>query len=286
MKAGVTMSRLVAIGLVLMVANPRAQAPAAVTDAFEVASVKPSVPGGGRDPGRPRPGGRWAAKNTTLYLLLRIAYPEYRFPGLIVGGPSWMTERTFDIDAKATTPNPSTEGYVQMLRQLLANRFHVKVRTEQRPVDVYELLFARSDRRLGPRLRPASDACVAEYESGRLKPQVVPPLFIGERPRSCLANTQETPTSRRTSGTWSFAATAGMLQLLVDRKVIDRTGLTGFYDIDFEFDPRSTRPPDGADDLGVSVFTAVQEQLGLRLEPRRQPTTVLVVESAEIPSEN
>ena len=260
-----------------------AQAPLA----FEVASVRPSAaPDAGRDPGRPRPGGRWSAMNTTLNLLLRIAYPEHRFPGLIAGGPSWMAERTFDIDAKATGPNPTTDEYAQMLRQLLADRFKLQVRTEQWPVDVYALVVARPDRRLGPRLRPASDACVAEYESGRLKPQVVPPLFTGERPRPCMANTQETPTSRRTSGTWSFAATAGMLQLLVDRKVIDQTGLTGFFDIDFEFDPRSTRPPDGADDLGVSVFTAVQEQLGLKLEPRRAPTAVLVVESAEMPSEN
>ena len=92
--------------------------------------------------------------------------------------------------------------------------------------------------------------------------------------------------TQRTVGTWPFAATVGMLQLLVDRKLIDRTGLTGFYEIDFEYDPRSTRPPDGADDLGVSFFTAAQEQLGLKLEPRREPTRVLVVASAEMPSEN
>ena len=78
----------------------------------------------------------------------------------------------------------------------------------------------------------------------------------------------------------------GMLQLLVDRKLVDRTGLKGFYELDLQYDARSTRPPDGADDLGVSIFTAVQEQLGLKLEPRREPTAVLVVESAAMPSEN
>ena len=276
--------RVAVVTALLTAGIVHAQAPQPV--AFEVASVKPGITGTGRDPGRPRPGGRWSAKNTTLYLLLRIAYPEYRFPGLIVGGPSWIAEREFDVDAKAATPNPSPEEYTQMLRQLLTDRFKLNVRVEQRPVDVYALVLARADGRLGSRLKPASAACIAEYESGRLKPQVVPPLFIGEKPRPCMANTQETRAAQRTVGTWSLAATVGMLQLLVDRKLIDRTGLTGFYEIDFEYDPRTTRPPDGADDLGVSFFTAAQEQLGLKLEPRREPTTVLVVASAEMPSSN
>jgi uncharacterized protein (TIGR03435 family) len=254
---------------------------------FEVASVKAALDDGlGMNPGRSWPGGRWAAKQTTLYLLLRIAYPEYRVPGLIVGGPEWMRERTFDIEAKAQIANPSNEEYALMLRQLLGDRFKLKIRVEQRPVDVYALVIARDDGRLGPRLRPASATCVAEYESGRLKPQVVPPLVLGEKPRACMATTQEAGALLRTSGTWSFAATVGMLQLMVDRKVIDRTGLTGFQEVDFEYDPRSTRPLDSAADLGVSMFTALQEQLGLKLEPRREPTAVLVVDSAEMPSEN
>jgi len=273
----------VIVAAALVASGLQAQAPPA---SFEIASIRPTIDDGNLDPGRPRAGGRWSAKNTRVELLLRLAYPEHRFPGEIAGGPSWISERTFDIEARAATPNPSTAEYTQMLRQLLRDRFNLKSHVERRPVDVYTLVAVRNDGRLGPRLRAASIACEAEYASGRLKPQVVPPLVVGEKPRTCMANTQETRTSRRTTGTWSFAATVSMLQLLVDRKLVDRTGLTGFFEIDFEYDPRSVSPPDGADDLGVSFFTALQEQLGLKLERGTAPLEVLVIDSVEMPSEN
>jgi len=275
--------------VVLTVAALHAQTPPI---AFEVASVRPTNNDArGLNPGQARSGGRWAALNTTLSLLLRIAYPEHRFPGLIVGGPGWISERTFDIDAKAPIPNPSPNEYALMVRQLLAERFGLKVHIAQRPVDVYTLLVARDDGRLGPRLKPAPPTCVADYESGRLQPQVVPPFVIQAKdkappPKPCMPVTHEGNNVRRTFGVWSFAATTSMLQLLIDRKLVDRTGLKGFYELDFEYDPRTTQTVTNADDLGVSFFTALQEQLGLKLERQRETMGVLVIDSVEMPTEN
>lgn len=283
----VVAAALLGLALIHAQASPQPNQPIA----FEIASVKPTVSSAFTDPGSSKPGGRWSAIDTTLMTFIRTAYPEYRSPGLIVGGPRWINERRFDIEAKAPMPAPTSEQYRLMLRQLLRDRFNLNVRVTQQPADVYVLVVMRADGRLGPGLKPASAACVAEYESGRLKPQVVPPLQIDSAPQPrapqpCMAATHERRNLRRTFGTWSFDATLGMLQLLVDRKIVDRTGLKGFYNINLEYDQRSTRPPDGANDLGVSIFTAVQEQLGLRLERRREPTEVLVIESADMPSGN
>ena len=122
--------------LVSTAAPTRAQTPRQL--AFEVVSIRPTNNDTrGLNPGQARPGGRWAAMNTTVSLLLPIAYPDFKFPGLIVGGPGWISERTFDIDAQAPAPNPSANEYALMVRQLLADRFALKVRFAQRPVDVY-----------------------------------------------------------------------------------------------------------------------------------------------------
>ena len=243
-------------------------------------------------PGSPEPGGRWSARNSTMLMLLQRAFPDFDKPGLIVGGPAWLNERRFDIDARAGgTPTPAQ--YQQMLRLLLADRFRLKTRVEPRPVEVYSLLVARSDGRLGPRLRPASPKCLAELDAERKRFEGLkgPVTFSSTDAQPCTSATGlQTDTGLlRLAGGRTLESIAFSLQVFMDKRVVDRAGLTGIYEYDLEFDWNATRstglaPADDA--AGGSVFTAVQEQLGLKLERRRETLDVLVIDSVEMPSEN
>jgi uncharacterized protein (TIGR03435 family) len=270
------MNRLsVALGLFLssLAATPSAQD---ATARFDVASVK-QVPPGGTDmrPGSPDPGGRWLSQNATLEMILRRAYPDYASPGLIVG-PRWIKERRFDIDARAGRDAARAELLV-MLRNLLADRFRLKVRVEPRPVDVYALVIAREDRRLGPRMRQASAECIGEIKKEAAKP------------RPCDSRTQMLPTGivRVTGGRELSSLVAG-LQTWMDKRIIDQTGLTGPFEMDLEFDFTTVQSVGTSEPApnGVSIFTALQEQLGLKLDARRETMDVLVIESVEMPSTN
>ena len=279
MPAGLTRRIALVFAVLALAVAVFAQAP---TPAFEVTSVKPSPPGATfTRPGSPDPGGRWLARNATLEMILQRAYPDYSQPGLIVGGPRWVKERTFDIDARAAG-NPSREQYQQMVRQLLADRFLLRGRTESRPIDVYALVIAREDGRLGPRLEPASPECVAAVEARRA--QVKSGIGIGSMMAPC-GTTREGP--GRVSGARQISSFLASLQIWMDRRIVDRTGLTGLYDMELEFDFLSLRSVDtGPDPDRITIFTALEEQLGLKLEPRRETTDVLVIDSVEMPSPN
>jgi uncharacterized protein (TIGR03435 family) len=254
-----------------------AQAPA-----FEVASVKQSPAGVTvTRPGSPGPGGQWLALNATLEMILQRAYPQYARPGLIVGGPGWIKERRFDVDARAAG-NPTREQFELMVRQLLADRFKLKVRTDMRPIDVYALVIAREDGRLGPRLKPASAECVAAVNAERERARSGAVMSSMMTP---CGSTREGP--GRVSGAHEIGSFLTSLQIWMDRRIVDRTGLQGLYEMELEFDFMTLRAVGAAGDTaGVTIFTALQEQLGLKLEPRREMTDVLVVESAEMPTPN
>jgi uncharacterized protein (TIGR03435 family) len=221
--------------------------------------------------------------NATLEMILQRAYPDFGQPGLIVGGPGWLKERRFDIEARAEG-NPSREQYQQMVRQLLADRFALKIRTESRPIDVYALVMVREDGRLGPRLKPASAECLAAVEAWRAKAKAQSGPVLMSMMWPC-GTTAEGP--GRVSGAREIGSLVTSLQVWMDRRIVDRTGLKGLHEMELEFDYGSLRSVGaGADGTSVTIFTALQEQFGLKLEPRREPTDVLVVESAEMPSPN
>jgi uncharacterized protein (TIGR03435 family) len=255
-----------------------AQAPA-----FEVASVKQSPAGATMTrPGSPGPGGQWLALNATLEMILQRAYPQYARPGLIVGGPGWIKERRFDIDARAGG-NPTREQHELMVRQLLADRFKLSVRTDMRPIDVYALVIAREDGRLGPRLKPASAECVAAVNARR--EQARAGGLVNSTMMAPCGAAPEGP--GRVSGAREIGSFITSLQVWMDRRIVDRTGLQGLYEMELEFDFMTLRAVGAAGDTaGMTIFTALQEQLGLKLEPRREITDVLVVESAEMPTPN
>jgi len=264
---------------------------------FEVASVKPSSPVTGGPMfmtlGQ-RAGGRWMSQNAPFIGIIRAAYPGFSLPGQIIGGPAWVTTERFDIDARAAG-EPTREVMADMLKELLADRFKLIVHSEIREVDVYALVLARPDGRLGRGLQRPSVDCEA-IEAERKKAiaadtpaaQAVPPAppKPGERPQCGALSSSMNGVQRVAAGGAPVSVIAAPIQFVLGRPVIDRTGLTGRFDIELQF--AGTGPLTAADtpDAPASVFTAVQEQLGLRLEPRKEKMDVLVIDSVEPPTSN
>jgi uncharacterized protein (TIGR03435 family) len=247
----------------------RGQAPAAPRAplAFDVVSVKPNTSGEQGGTSRAQPG-RYQGTNVTLKRVIGLAYrPVQEF----AGGPGWIDTARFDIEAR-TESNPSQEQMLEMLRSLLANRFKLVVHKETKNSPVYALTLARRDGRLGPRLRRAEAECAAPDSAPR--PAPASERRCGFRLGNGALNGQGT-TMARLAGELSF----------VGRQVVDRTNLTGAFDVDLEWMP-DTSGAAASPDAEASIFTAIQEQLGLKLEPSMAPLDVVVIDSAERPAGN
>jgi uncharacterized protein (TIGR03435 family) len=285
------MARYILLVCALFAASASAQSPAPTPAPFEVVSIKRSAPEARMTrPGSPDPGGRWQSLNATLLMIVERAYPDYATPGLIVGGPGWMRETRFDIDARAGREVARAE-YPAMVQQLLADRFKLKVHTEPRSIDAYALVVARPDGRLGPRLKPASAECLAELEAERQRRAANPgPILISTGQKQPCGGTVSGLVNgiTRMNGARTLASLAFGIQAFMGKRVIDRTGLDGMYELDLEFDYVAMQSAgDARPELsGFDIFTAVQEQLGLKLEPRKETVDVLVIDHVEMPSQN
>ena len=286
-------SLLVAI---LAIAALHAQAPAP-PPAFEAATIKPS------DPTRPerfirrQPGGRFSTTNMPVRELVRFAYQMQDFQ--LDNVPSWASTETYDIVAKAEgDPPPSAPGTVDsmtlMLRTLLAERFQLKVHDEKKELPVYALVRLRPDR-LGPRLEPSTLDCQAMMNASQAAaraggPAPPPPPDASGRPSCGIRGGFGTLAGNG----FPVAQLSNTLAQIVRRTVIDRTGLTGAWAFDLKFAPDvNSLPPGGlppgaqlptVDPDSPSIFTAVEEQLGLKLESTRAPVDVLVVDRLERPT--
>ena len=247
--------------------------------AFEVASVKVSradVPGSIR----PSSGGTLTITNNTLLNMVRNAYGVQEYQ--IVGGPSWLQSQRFDIVAKASAPVSPPET-MAMLRTLLAERFALKTHVESRMMPAYALVMARDDRRPGPGLRPSAVDCAALVAAARAGGPV-PGAPPGGRP---VCGLRTRPGLAAGSGV-TMSQLAANLAGVLGRAVLDRTNLTGGWDFDLTFaaDQGSAiaadAPPANPD--APSVFTALREQLGLKVESQRAPLDVLVIDQAEPPT--
>ncbi len=262
------MTKAILATLCFVVAGFAMQEPAALPPAFEVASVKPAAPGGrGMSIGR-RPGGRFTAENVPLRFLITFAY-DIRDHQL-TGGPAWINADRWDIVAKPAVDVPNgPEGSAAihaMVRALLADRFQLKIHKETKEMPVYALVVAKG----GPKLTPSpADAKGPSIRMGRGK-----------------------STFTRVSLTELAQVLAGNL----GRNVIDETGIQGNYDFTLEFLDEPVRVPgakEGPDSKEApvdsdlpSLFTAVQEQLGLKLVSKRGPVEIVVIEQAEKATEN
>lgn len=260
--------RMIAMVVLAMSAGASAQT-TANPPAFEVASVKRVAPDGLSISGSLN-GDTFRAGNITLrQLLTNFAYYDH-LPSEIVGGPDWIDSDRFAIVAKIGGGG----GLSAKMRTLLAERFKLRLHEEQRVVPVYDLVLAREDGRLGPRLVKADTPCAVNGSPGRR-------CNFAPRTGSFVATGM------------SLATLIGQLPSAVGRRVIDRTGLTGVYDIDLHWRPSSFEAgppePDASAPLDPglpSIFTAVQEQLGLKLVSSKGPVSYIVIDSAERPTEN
>ena len=221
---------------------------------FEVASVKPNQSGdlGGRT--ELQPGGRLRAVNVTVRQLLLRAYGVQDFQ--IVGGPGWISSDRFDIEAKADS-SATAGSMAAMLRNLLIERFKLTVHRETRDLPIYALVMARSDGRLGPKLASNVD-CDAVAEEAVARGGAPPPVKAGEAPPCSIGFSGLGQMSVRSK---PMADVVRVLSQLTEQVVVDGTGISGGVDFDL-----SWAPDLAADATEPSIFTAVQEQLGLKLE--------------------
>jgi len=279
---------MLAIAVVALLIDAGAQTPATPAPArltFEVASIKRNVSG---DPGasiRIQPGGQMTVTNNSLFNLIRNAYGSQRYE--MVPGPklpAWVDSDRWDILAKSPAGAPEVQEQMQLrLRSLLEDRFKLVARREMREMPIYELVVARSDGQLGPQIKRSGDECGAQgraRDAGVTPPPLPPGWFCGTRSNNGSVSMKGVPLS-------NFVRNLGGM---TGRVVIDRTGLTGPFDLDLTWtpDPVPGAPPQepGARGDGASLFAAMQEQLGLKLEAKRAPVEVLIIESAEKPVED
>jgi uncharacterized protein (TIGR03435 family) len=255
-------------------AAPQAPTPAVAggTPAFDVIAIKRNAEPGTNYPLTPPVGGRLALRNQTVRGLISSSYGVQDYQ--IVGGPGWLRTDGFDIDARVeATPPPPPPQMLLRIRTLLADRFNLVMHNEQRELPIYRLVMARADGQPGPNIRRGE--CVPRPPGGGPPPDARQP-FCGTSVAvgSMVVRGGTMRTLAQQAGRYTGTA----------RPVFDATTVTGQFDWELQWTPDS---PDGTTPVdGVSIFTALQEQLGVKLEPARGPVDVLVIDSVTPPSEN
>lgn len=299
---------LIAVG-VLGSADPIfSQTPVETKPSFEVASIRPSIPGT-RQGIRILPGGRFVANGVSLRLLIAIAYHLQAFQ--MSGGESWITNDQWSIEAEAAEgtvdPPSATPPYMGVphmmavrLQSLLEDRFELKTHRETRELQVYALTVSKN----GSKLK----AVDPPPQATRGRPTApLPAKQLPFRPGGAMPASFAPPPGSVLAGPGAIVGSAvtmdqivTLLNRLMDRPVIDKTSLKGYFNFRLQFDPETAprtafgaapaptnwsalAPPTTGD---PSVFTAIQEQLGLKLESAKEPAEVLVIDSAQKPSEN
>jgi uncharacterized protein (TIGR03435 family) len=256
----------------LMVGGTAALAAQSPEPGFDVVSIKRNVSGSFPVGPEARRGGSFIAINATLERIVRFAYdlPSYR----VVGSDDWVRRDRFDIEARVAR-DASSEEIQRMVQALMADRFHLVIRREQREGPIYTLLLARSDKRTGPNLRPSAAGCAAPAGRGETMEEQRTPNGGVSTQRTCAP----------------LAVLVSSLSNALQAPVDDQTALTGLWDSELSYTGERRRNANAAaiaqdPNEAPALFTALQEQLGLRLESRRGPVDVLVIESAAQPTEN
>jgi uncharacterized protein (TIGR03435 family) len=292
------------------------QTQAAAPTSFEVASIKPSEPAAngvfmvriGASPG-----GRWTASGITVGMLIQNAYDVKDYQ--ISGGPSWLNSERYDIVAKADTPNLTRENTKVLLQSLLKERFNLQFHRETKELPIYALVVGKGGHKLHlSEIQP-------DAQTDTQPPDPSKPVQAGGGTGGAAGGSvsvgpggkvvdREAPTKngsmmRMGRGQLSaqmtpVAAIAAMLAQQLGRPVIDKTEIKGYFDFDLKWTPDETQrgvglggmapPADDrslpADPSGASIFTAVQEQLGLKLEATKGPVENLVIDHIEKASGN
>jgi uncharacterized protein (TIGR03435 family) len=251
---------IVSAGLAIFIASGQTPA-AAPSPTFEVATVKLTDPEFGGMLVQ-FPGGRFSLRGFTLKDLIAFAY--HLDASQISGGPKWFSTDKYDIVAKPKEGRPTMDQARLMLQPLLADRFQLKTHTESKVMSVYVLTVGKNGSKLRPRTEgDGGDGTRLLFQGAKLPGRNVPVKQLAEA-----------------------------LQVMVlDRPVLDKTGLTGNFDFDLAWRPeadqfrgRGASLPSNPDD--PDIFTAMLEQLGLKLEATKAPADAIVVDSAEKATEN
>ena len=253
--------------------------------AFDVVSIKPNKSDSGMVRIMAKPDG-YAASNVSLKMLIQNAYGIRE--DLISGAPSWADSARFDIDAKVAGSDVdalkklSPEQRRLVLRPLLADRFKLKIHTETKQLPVYELVAPKGGSKL-------KEATAGDTYANGIKG------FDGVGRGGMM----RVGRGQLTAQAVPMTSLANMLSQQLQRTVLDKTGLTGKYDLELNWTPdQGSDPmfkgPEGSpprgdaapDSSGPSIFTALQEQLGLKLQSAKGPVETLVIDHVEMPSEN
>jgi uncharacterized protein (TIGR03435 family) len=277
---------------------------------FDVASIKPNTGGPGPMMIQMPPNGRVSIVNATVRMVLRSAYRLQDYQ--IIGGPDWLNRDRYDIQATPSAdfqPDPLvpcmgadcplTKTQI-MMQQLLVDRLQFKSHRETREFPVYELTVAKSGFKLKEVAAPPPRA------PGALPPPPPPPPPPGTGPPTNPAALPTPPPGMMmnfgtgiAASALPFASLASALSQLLGRPVVDKTGITGYYDFKIVFSregipnngpapPLPGEPAAGLDatDPMPSIFTAIQEQLGLKLDSTKGPVEVLLIDNVNKPTEN
>jgi uncharacterized protein (TIGR03435 family) len=233
-------------------------APQKPRPAFDVASIKTNKSGEAAASTIFPPGGRFSARNASLKLLIRLAYGVADYQ--ISGGPDWIRFDKFDVEAKSEA-SPSVDVLGLMLQRLLEDRFQLRVHRATKQDEVYALVIAKG----GLKMRAVSNDGT---DTNRLRNDAWRGVKAGQ--------------GHLFTDKGEIAGLAAFLTQIMDRPVIDRTGLYGLFGFDFALPSNILPLPDSSE----SIFEAIQDQLGLRLERGRGTIDVLVIDGVERLSEN
>jgi uncharacterized protein (TIGR03435 family) len=265
----------VLVALVLAVTTVSAQdVSAPVTPAFEAVVLKRNTSGSQSMSAGSQPGGVHRIVNGPISTIFGNAWPTES--NQIIGAPDWFKIDRYDLVGRITG-TPTEEQQRELWRAFFVERMKLKAHYETREQPAYALVLARSDGRLGPNVRPAPIDCAARRQAS-IRGEQLPPL--PQASNGMPACSARTSGGLMQSGGQTMAALGRSISGLAGRFVVDRTGLAGSFEYTLEYsrqqpgEPLSDKP---------DVFTALQEQLGLKLEPIRAPVQVVVIDHIERP---
>jgi uncharacterized protein (TIGR03435 family) len=272
-KRAASLLALVVFSLPALAQQPAPTTPTPNPPPYDIISIHPHSALDDNTSFRSRPG-NFAATNATLKQLVSFAYGIRE--DLISGLPGWADSAHFDITAKVSDFDPAAfknltrEQRESMLRPMLTDRFHVKAHTEIKTLSVFNLVLTKD----GPKFKKDP-----------------PPLIDPDNPTKAQEGRGNTMINNNdlTATAVPLSSIAETLAGQINHTVIDKTGLLGDYDFKLKWSPEdqsNSATDNGTTDHPPDLFTALQEQLGLKLEPTKGPVTTLVVDHAEQPTPN
>ena len=232
----------------------------------------------GRQGGTALRPGAFVMTGGTIRSIFQLAYPSEGIDP--IGAPDWLSTERFDLTVRFEQERLPLEQQQAVFREIFATQLKMKVHYERRDTPTYTMVVARSDGRLGPGVRKLDTDCDALRDAAR-RGDKVPELPVAANGVPACQNKVGNGTVR--SGGMRFSQLAATVRNPAGRLIVDETGLTGFYEFVFEWAPGPGDP--ASPDPRPTIFTAFEEQLGLRLRPSTTPVQVVVIDHVERPQQ-